>query len=99
MSSSYFGRILELLLRDVISKPPVYLYVPRFNHGSRCVRIVCMQDDQDSLAPTDNYWPSHKNSDCFFFRSVGMSAFVRADFCKMSYSEYLLKSVDTSGIL
>jgi len=34
-----------------------------------------------------------------FFRSVGMSAFVRADFCKMSYSEYLLKSVDTSGFL
>ena len=71
MSNSYFGRILELL-RDVISKLPVYIFVPRFNHGSRCVRIVCVQNGHDNLAPIDNYWPSHEKCDCLLFSGLSI---------------------------
>jgi hypothetical protein len=99
MNSNYFGRILELLLRDVISKPPVCLYVPRFNHGSCCVRIVCVQEDKTVWHQQTTTGLHMRIATVCFFRSVCMSAFVRADFCKISYSEYLLKSVNTSGFL
>jgi hypothetical protein len=93
--SSGFWEVLELLLRDIITKPQV-------SHGRRCVRIFCVQEEQDSLAPEDHCSPSCAKSDYLLLQvcpSVCTSAFIRAEFRKLSYSGYLLKSVNTFRFL